>query len=287
MGKKVLITGARGMLGRELVPILTSEGYDVTGVDIDDVNLTNENLLRNYVLFKKPDVIIHTGALTDVDAAEDTPELSQMVNVDGTKYIARIAEKLGSYLIYISTDYVFDGTKKCPYIETDELNPINVYGKTKYLGEKEVEGYAKNWLIVRSAWLFGEKRSSFPVKIYRKAIANSFLRLVTDEIGSPTYARDLARSIINLMVKNVEGIFHFVNSGEASRYDLAIKTLEYANLTSVKVEKITAFEFKTRAKRPKYSVLDTSKYANIFGIPRRWEDALRAFFEDYDISKLQ
>jgi len=286
MSKKVLITGAGGMLGSELLLHLSSRGYDITGVDKDDFDLTNENLVRNYIFFKKPDVIIHTGAFTDVDTAEDIPELSNMINVDGTRYVAQSSAKLGSYLIYISTDYVFDGTKKNPYLETDEPNPINVYGKTKYLGEKEVERYAKNWLIVRSAWLFGEKRSSFPVKMYRKALTYRYLRLVSDEIGSPTYAKDLAGGIVNLMERRETGIFHFVNSGEASRYDFAMKTLEYTGIKNVKIESILSSEFKTRAKRPKYSVLDTSKYAKIFGIPRGWEDALVAFLEDYDISKI-
>ncbi|MGQ9706487.1 MAG: dTDP-4-dehydrorhamnose reductase [bacterium] len=285
-GKKILITGAKGMLGREILPILSSRDCDVICVDVEDFDLTKEDEVKDFIISKRPEIIIHAGAYTNVNDAEKNPHLSHSVNVHGTRYIVSSAEKIGADIVYISTDFIFDGEKESAYIETDKPNPINVYGRTKYLGELEVVSYSGNWLIIRSAWLFGASSKCFPVRIYNRAITNGYLKLVIDEIGSPTYTKDLAMAIANLINVNAKGVFHFVNSGRASRYDIAVKTLEYFGLNDVKIYKIMADEFETIVKRPRMTVLDISKYVKLIERPRSWEKALYSFFNDYDISKL-
>jgi len=284
---KVLVTGAGGMLGRFVVKKLIDDGYETVGADIDEFDLTVEDEVKGFILAEKPDVIIHTGAFTGVDEAEDCPERSHRVNVDGTRYVVESASEVGAYIIYISTDYVFDGEKGNPYVEEDIPNPINVYGRTKYIGEIEVRGYSGRWLIVRSAWLFGPSPIAFPVKVYRRAVEERELRVVNDQFGSPTYAKDLAEAVIKLMEKRADGIYHFVNSGIASRYDLAMRTLEYAGLLKgINLIEISTGDIESKAKRPPYSVLDTGKYERLFYEPRMWYEALKAFMDEYDISQI-
>jgi len=281
---RVLITGAQGQLGRACYKIFSSiKGIEVIHSDIEDFDLlSSESDIVEFIGDIKPDVVVHTGAYTDVDGAEENGELAHNINALGTKKVARGVKSAEGRLIYISTDYVFDGDKSEPYTEEDEPNPISVYGRTKYEGEMFVSQTLENYCIVRSAWLYSDLPQSFVSKILKKARRDSELNVVDDQTGSPTCVLDLARTLVFLLDSEETGIFHIVNEGSATWYDFALEILRSMGMDDVKVTPVSSNEYQTIAKRPRYSVLSSGRFEETFDIRmRNWETALVEFMKEY------
>ena len=282
---KIIITGANGMLGTDLSALLRSH-YDVLGIDIHNCNILHYEQLQEVILAYQPDVIIHTAAYTDVDGAETNQEIVRQLNVTGTQHVAKLARICRAKMVYISTDYVFDGKKDSPYTEDDQVNPLGVYGATKFMGEQEVHhllthNSQQNYLIVRTAWLYGRHGKNFVSAILQHAEQQQLLRVVNDQTGSPTYTRDLARGILALLKHETFGIVHVTNSGQCTWFDFAKAILAYQGLSDLVIEAITTEELQRPAPRPKFSVLDTSKFTMLTGQElRHWQEGLHAYLEE-------
>ncbi|MEM7816611.1 MAG: dTDP-4-dehydrorhamnose reductase [Candidatus Aenigmatarchaeota archaeon] len=281
--KKVLITGVKGMLGNSLREKLELD-YEVFGIDKDNCDITDKNLIKKFFQNLSIDVVIHCAAYTDVDKAEEEARKVFLVNRDGTKNILEVIEK-DTLFIYISTDYVFNGTKKAPYNEEDKPSPLNTYGKSKLEGEKLVS-FREKYLIIRTSWLFGPKGDNFVDSILNLAKKRVCLKVVNDQIGSPTYTLDLAEAIkkfLNLYFeeKLVCGIYHITNNGSCSWFEFASYILKIAGLDT-KLMPISSLELKKRAKRPKNSVLSNEKFYRLTGgYLRNWQEAVRDYLESY------
>jgi len=274
---KVLVTGADGQLGYDVVKELNKRNIDCYGATIKDFDLTDEKATKGFILDYKPDAVIHCAAYTAVDKAEEEKELCYAVNTLGTRYVAEAVAKLGLKIIYISTDYVFDGTKPEPYEVWDQPNPINHYGYTKYLGEEEVKKLTEKYFIVRTSWVFGENGNNFVKTMLALGKQRSEIRVVSDQIGSPTYTKDLARLLVDMVQTDKYGIYHATNEGYCSWYEFAVEIFKQAGM-NVKIIPITSEEYPTKAKRPRNSRLDKSCLdRGGFGRLERWEAALDFF----------
>ncbi|MCD8024314.1 MAG: dTDP-4-dehydrorhamnose reductase [Candidatus Gastranaerophilales bacterium] len=268
---KILITGACGMLGQDLCPTLEDLGHDLIETDKETLDITDKNKVFNFFKNSKPDMIIHLAAYTNVEKAEYEKDLAFLVNAEGTENIAKAAFEFCIPLIYISTDYVFDGAKCAPYFPLDKPNPLNVYGKTKLSGEKAVLKYCKKFYIARTSWLYGTHGKNFVDSILSMK-NNPVIKVVNDQIGTPTWTMDLAAALIKLTDKPY-GIYHLSGGGKpVSRYEFAKTIFKYANL-SVNLVPCTSAEFPQKALRPKYSVLDNGKML------RNWKLALKNYLE--------
>lgn len=270
--QKVLVTGANGMLGQDLCPILEDNGYIVTETDIDTLDLTKGNDVENFVNDLKPDMVIHCAAYTAVDKAEEESDRAELINVKGTENIAKISGELDIPIIYISTDYVFDGTKPTPYEPDDITNPQTVYGKTKLLGENAVKSYCKKYYIARTSWLYGHYGKNFVETMLSLAEKGDEIKVVDDQIGCPTWTVELSNGILKLFSKPY-GIYHVCGSGATSWYGFAKEILSQAGIDGVKLSPCTTEEFPRPAKRPKYSVMDNQK------ICRDWKAALHDYLQ--------
>jgi dTDP-4-dehydrorhamnose reductase len=271
---RVLITGASGQLGRELVKALADE--ELITPTHEEIDIRDPSIIGKIVKLE-PRIIIHTAAYTDVDACEINKELAWETNSNGTKHIAEAAAELRATLLYISTDYVFDGTKREPYLESDRPNPLNVYGKSKLSGENFVQEICPKFLIVRTSWLYSNSGKNFVNTILRLAKAKKEIRVVNDQIGSPTYAKDLAYIIKRLISTDGYGIYHAGGEGECSWYDFAKQVVALANFDT-KVIAISTTEIARPAKRPTYSALTNFKLGSLGITMPSWEKALEAFF---------
>ena len=268
-----LITGANGQLGTELSKRLPN----AICTDVDDLDITRESLVADFVKKYNIDTIVNCAAYTAVDKAEDNIELATKINVDGPANLA----KTGAKIVHISTDYVFDGTAHKPYSPDstkDEINPISVYGKTKFAGEVKVLRYAINSVIIRTAWLYSPYGNNFVKTMRKLGSEKESINVVADQIGTPTYAGDLADAIVKILpqinLKN-RGIYHFTNMGVCSWYDFAHEIMDLSGLQCC-VNPIKTTEYPTRAKRPYYSVLDKSDIINTFGVEiPYWKDSLK------------
>ena len=277
---QILVTGSQGMLGTDLCRILMdSSEYQVSGIDIQEADITSKNAIDSYLKEKPFDIIIHCAAYTDVDGSEKEPELAYAINGKGTENIALLAQRLGAKLVYISTDFVFDGNKNEPYIESDIPNPISAYGKSKLVGEQYVQQLLTEYYLIRTSWLYGKHHKNFVDTILSKAKEGELLRVVNDQLGSPTYSIDLAIAIKNLIKTEKFGIYHISNSGICSWYDIACEILKIEMIDDkVKVVPITSEELGRLANRPKYSKLDTTKYEQTTGQSLRpWQDAVKEY----------
>lgn len=268
--KKVLLTGANGMLGQDLSAILEDEGYEVIETNrktLDVVNLKQiEEVLDKY----KPDIVIHCAAYTNVDGAEENLDEAAKINTGGTENIAKACAKNDITLIYISTDYVFDGTKNVPYLPSDKTNPINNYGKTKLEGEKAVQKYCKKFYIVRTSWLYGHYGKNF-VETMISFADKPELKVVDDQIGCPTWTVELSNGIVNLLEESPEyGIYHICGSGQTSWYGFAKEIFKLIG-KKVNLKPCKTQEFPRPAKRPEYSVMENN------GICRTWKTALKDY----------
>lgn len=278
---RVLLIGATGLLGSDVHVELVSRGHEVDVPASDELDITDDRCVSAYFLGARAEWIINCAAYTAVDQAEDEPHRARMLNAYGPMLLARVTTYLPVRMLHISTDFVFDGAQRRPYLETDEPKPLGVYGKTKLEGEQHVLSENPDNIIVRTAWLFGKNGKCFPATILRLAQqGESEVRVVADQRGSPTFAPDLASAIANLVEANAPGgVYHVVNSGEATWYDLAVETLAAAGL-STPVTPIRSEEWPTKALRPAYSVLATERYRSL-GFPALpdWRDAVQRFVQ--------
>lgn len=271
---RIVVTGAKGMLGSDLVEVL-AEGHQVIGVDIEDFDLSEVQAIDSLISFR-PDLIIHTAAYTDVDGCELDPQKAYRVNALGTRHVAEACKVLDIPMVYISTDYIFDGKKREPYTESDAPNPINIYGRSKLEGEHFVNSTLRHFYIVRSAWLYGRHGRSFVKTILQKAQRGETLKVVDDQVGSPTYSRDLAKAIACLVKGTPFGTYHLTNSGSCSWYEFAERILTLAGLKGYHLTPITSKELGQPALRPPYSVLASSNWLKVTGQElRSWQDALQ------------
>lgn len=273
------VTGSSGQLGRAMLEELGSR-HRAIGLSRPNFDLASLESVRASIRRAQPEVVIHCAAYTDVDGCELQPELAYRINALGTRYVALACREVGSAMVYISTNCVFDGKATRPYLEFDEPSPISVYGRTKLAGEREVQTLLPNHYIVRTSWVFGSGGSNFPYKIYSAARASQSLSLVTDEVASPTYARDLARAVSSLIETGAFGVYHLTNAGECSRFELAAEVLRILGLTSVKLIPMRLAEYRRPSRPPPYSTL-ANLAAKALGIELRpWKEALQAYLAE-------
>ena len=274
----VLVTGGHGQLGQALQHIAPEfTGVDFLFTDFAEVNILDKAGLNSYFAAKKPDFCINAAAYTAVDKAESESEKSFEINVTGAKNLAETCEKYGTTLVHISTDFVFDGNKNTPYTEEDATHPQSVYGKTKRDGEVAIAQALKKHYIVRTSWLYSQFANNFMKTMLRLAGERPSLGVVSDQIGTPTHAVDLARAIVHIITSGKEayGLYHFSNEGVASWYDFAKKIFEVNNI-SIELKPIPTSAYPTPAARPTYSVLDKSKIKQVFAIEiKEWQEALQ------------
>lgn len=258
------------MLGQDLCPILEDEGYKVVETTRNILNITDQLAVERFLKEEKPHYLIHCAAYTNVDEAEEETELAYKVNANATEYIARACNKFGITMVYISTDYVFDGKKQVPYTSSDKPIPINIYGKTKLEGEVAVQKHCPNHYIIRTSWLYGHHGKNF-VETMISLASKPELKVVDDQIGSPTWTVDLSNAIIDLIEEESEyGIYHLCSRGETSWYNFAKEIFEQLEL-EVNLIPCKTNEFPRKAKRPKYSVLENE------GLARNWKNSLKDY----------
>jgi len=275
---RILIIGSNGLLGSDLVEDWT--GDTIIPATSRDADIRDLGQLRRLASGQRPDWIILAAGYTDVDGSERDPGLAFAVNRDGTRNVSVVARELSAKLCYLSTDYVFDGASTRPYEPEDPVNPLSVYGASKAAGEKAVQEEGGLWLIARTSWLFGASKSCFPEKILRAADSQPELKVVNDQIGSPTYTRDLAGAIRGLVRADARGIVNITNSGTCSWFEFAKETLLRAG-RSTRVSPINSAEAGRMARRPAYSVLSQEALAN-YGIAlRTWQEALQTYLVEY------
>lgn len=277
--KKVLITGSNGMLGSSLLEQLKKK-YSIKGITIEDADITDFDAVVKVIRKIKPDIVIHTAAYTKVDDCESNSLLAYKVNAIGTRNVAVACQKIDASMVYISTDYVFDGTKESPYTEFDAANPLSVYGKTKLAGEEFIRQILNRFYIIRTSWLYGEGGVNFVDTIINKAKTEKVLKVVDDQFGSPTYTKDLADKIGEIIDKERYGTYHVTNSGSCSWFEFAKKIIEYSNIKGVDAIPIKSNALNRPAKRPANSVLQNFML-ELEGIPlmRPWEEAVREYVE--------
>ncbi|KOS66616.1 dTDP-4-dehydrorhamnose reductase [Lysinibacillus contaminans] len=271
---KIMVTGANGQLGQELVKQLSSSGHDLfafTKTELDITDIEQVDAVCNDI---RPNIIINAAAYTNVDGAETNQELAFQVNEIGQRNLAVAAEKIGAKICYISTDYVFNGQASSPYTEYMNVDPLGVYGQSKYAGEFLTKTLSTKYFIVRTAWVYGEFGPNFVKTMLKLAEEKTEIGVVHDQIGSPTYTVDLAEFLIELVQTEKYGIYHSTNSGTCSWYEFAKEIFKVTNKDIV-VNPLTSEQFPRPAKRPAYSVLgDLSLRINGFTPRRHWKDAL-------------
>ncbi|MDD4732053.1 MAG: dTDP-4-dehydrorhamnose reductase [Desulfovibrio sp.] len=278
-GKKAVVLGGEsGLLGQALVEELRKVGVKISATCRSSLDPMNPEALSAFLEREEPDMVFNTVAHTQVDAAEEEADESRRLNTSLPERLGRLSARLGFLLVHFSTDFVFDGQQERAYTEEDSTNPLSVYGKTKHKGEcKLLEMDLDRVLIIRSAWLFGPGRDNFVSKILRLARDRDALSVVHDQTGSPTYTPDLARYTLQLVESGASGLFHIVNSGQATWCELAAEAIKVAGLTC-RVEAVGTEDYPTKATRPAYSQLNTEKFSQATGMtPRPWAQALRDY----------
>lgn len=290
---KILITGISGMLGVDLCQVLREE-HEVVGFDLKEfpsVPFSSAPLVHRGDIARidevkrvfhevVPHLVVHTAAYTDVDGCEKNPDKAYKVNTLGTQNVCRAAQDLGIPVMYISTDFVFDGSKNSPYLESDQPHPISTYGRSKLAGEEYVKNLLKEYFVVRTSWLYGRYGKNFVETILKLAEEKEELTVVDDQVGSPTYTRDLSRKIKELLSAKLYGVYHITNSGSCSWYEFAQKILELAGVRGVKVIPITSEELARPAPRPRFSVLENyCLRLNLGNSMREWREALEEYME--------
>ena len=283
--KRVLVIGARGMLGRDLLEAFRSsretdpsKGFETVGWDLEEIDIREEEGTLSKIGNLRPDVVIHLAAYTDVDGCEKNRVEAFRVNAEGTKHVAMGAKACGAKVVYLSTDYIFDGMKKEPYLETDPPHPLNVYGQTKLKGEEHVQKWSDDHLIVRTQWLYGRYGKNFIASVLRQASEKGALTIVDDQTGSPTCTVDLSKAIVTLLRHGSRGIFHVANQGACTWFQLGQAVVGLARIEGVSVTPISSEVLGRPAARPSYSVLDTQKIKQETGMRlRHWSEALRDY----------
>ncbi|MBN6885262.1 dTDP-4-dehydrorhamnose reductase [Cytobacillus horneckiae] len=277
---KILVTGANGQLGQDVVQLLKGQKkFELFSYNRSELDITNSEAVQEAVVSIKPDWILHCAAYTNVEAAEDEgKELNWRINRDGSKYISKAAASVDANLIYISTDYVFDGIKQENYFPDDEKNPLNQYGAAKLAGEEEILKYCPNAHIIRTSWVFGENGHNFVYTMLNLAKKMDTLKVVDDQYGRPTYAKDLAAFMLHIIENDTPcGIYHFSNDETATWYQFAKIILKDKNIN---IEPVESHEFKQKAKRPKYSIMSLDKVKSTGFVIPTWSNALLRFMEN-------
>ena len=288
--RRILLTGVNGQLGQELQPILAPLG-EIIGVARKTMDLAQPASIRQVISEVKPDLIVNAAAYTAVDKAETETELAKSVNAIAPTIMAEEAQQIGATLIHVSTDYVFDGRKNTPYTEQDATNPVSVYGQSKLAGEEGIRATGATHIILRTAWVYGTHgKSNFVKTMLRLFAERDEIRVVADQVGTPTWTSDIAQAIATLLSQlsqeqssqlPLTGTYHYTNSGVASWYDFAVAILEEAKQLgyALKVQRIvpiTTSEYPTPAMRPAYSVLSGKKITAVLGThPPHWREGLR------------
>ena len=298
---KILLLGHKGMLGSDLLTKLSRE-HKVVGMDKEEIDIVSADECENAIREASFDIVINAAAYTNVDGCETDREGCFAVNAEAVKNIAEACRNTKTRIIHFSTDYVFDGTAREPYKEDASCNPINVYGESKLAGERYLQTLSDNYLLIRTSWLYGIKGKNFVKAILEKAEAKKYiadtmnktnakadgpstLSVVDDQVGSPTYTKDLAAAVSVLIEKNAQGIFHVTNRGSCTWHQFAVKILKETGYDNIVVEPIKSIDLKRPAMRPAYSILSTQKFIQATGKTLQpWQLALQDYLNN---SKLQ
>ncbi|MFQ7312545.1 MAG: dTDP-4-dehydrorhamnose reductase [Sellimonas sp.] len=276
---KVLVTGVKGQLGHDVVNELVKRGHTAVGTDVEEMDITDAGIVRKVMTAEKPDAVIHCAAYTAVDAAEDNIDLCRKINAEGTENIAKIAREIDAKMLYLSTDYVFNGEGDRPWEPDDEREPLNVYGVTKYEGELAVEKYVEKFFTVRIAWVFGVNGKNFIKTMLKLGETHKDINVVNDQIGSPTYTYDLARLLVDMIETEKYGRYHATNEGLCTWYEFAEEIFRQAGM-DVNVHPVTSEEFPAKAKRPHNSRMNKDKLTeNGFKRLPDWQDALHRYLD--------
>ena len=277
---KVLVTGVNGQLGFDVVKELEIKGHQAHGTVRSDFDLTNEDDVQSYIQKIKPEAIIHCAAYTNVDQAETDRDTAYKVNALGTKFLAQAANEINAKMVYVSTDYVFDGSANEPYEVDHPTKPLGVYGETKLAGEEFLKTILEQYFIVRTAWVYGANGNNFVKTMLRLGKERGEVGVVADQVGSPTYTVDLASFLVELVESEQYGIYHASNNGICSWYEFAVEIFNQAGL-QVKVNPLTTDQYPRPAARPKYSVLSKKKLIEKGFTPlRKWQEALADYLKE-------
>ncbi|AEI14475.1 dTDP-4-dehydrorhamnose reductase [Flexistipes sinusarabici DSM 4947] len=279
----ILITGANGQLGTDFQKILNREKVDYIATDVDELDITNKNEIENFFKGKNIKIIINCAAYNNVDKAEKDSEICYKLNRDAPLYLAEAAQKTGAVFVTYSTDFVFDGTKSAPYKETDKPNPLSIYGRSKLEGEQAVLKIYNRSFVIRTSWVFGIANKNFNTQVIEWSKKNEELKIVDDQVSSPTYSYDLAVFSWMLINMGTFGLYHMSNGSEASKYDQAKYILEKIGWNG-KLGRAKSSDFNLPAERPKYSKLDSEKLEKTVGkqIPD-WKNAVDRYVEELNI----
>ena len=273
---RILVTGANGQLGRQLIELLGTE-HEITGYGRDGLDITNVAQVQTVIRRDAPEVIIHSAALTKVDYCAENPDEALWINGYGTQHIAYAAREMDATLVYISTNEVFDGTNTESYLETDPTNPINPYGYGKWVGEQMVQAHVPKHFIVRPSWLFGHGGRNFIHVMRQLAEQGRNMRVVTNEVATPTYVNDFAEALSQLIQTTHYGIYHLVNEGRASRWAFARHILDQSGFAETPIERIHSAEYPRASTPPEYGVLRNFIGAQRGIVLRDWHEAVNAF----------
>jgi dTDP-4-dehydrorhamnose reductase len=285
--QKILIVGAHGQLGQDMKTMASSAGYSVSGVDVPDIDITDPVATRKVIAAHAPEVIINCSAYTAVDACETHEREAFAVNSDGVAHIAQAARETTARDVHFSTDYVFDGLKTGPYIESDVPNPQSVYGKSKLEGDRRLAQALPDHIILRVAWLYGVHGQHFIKKIRERALqmqgTGKPLKVVTDEVGTPTYSMDVCRQTLKLLTTNHRGTFHCTNEGFCTRFEFAREILKTYTI-DVPLEPCTSKDFVLPAPRPAYSVLENKRLKQLgINVMRDWKVAFGDYVQEENV----
>ena len=276
---RILVTGVKGQLGHDVVNELAKRGHTPIGVDVEEMDITDASAVEKEMKKEPLDAVIHCAAYTAVDAAEDNREICMRVNAEGTRNIARVCRELDLKMVYISTDYVFDGEGERPWEPDDPRDPLNVYGESKYQGELAVEEYLEKYFTVRIAWVFGVNGKNFIKTMLRLAESQKEINVVNDQIGSPTYTYDLAVLLVDMVETEKYGRYHATNEGLCTWYEFAKEIFRQAEV-DIRVNPVSSDEFPATEKRPHNSRMDKRKLVrNGFRPLPPWQDALKRYLE--------
>jgi len=279
---RVLVTGAKGQLGYDVVNELVKRGHEAVGVDIEEMDITDAESVRREIEKADVDAVIHCAAYTAVDAAEDNEDLCHRINVCGTENIAKVCGHMGLKMIYISTDYVFDGEGERPWEPDDERRPLSVYGRTKCEGEMAVEKYVEKYYIVRIAWVFGINGKNFVKTMLNLGKTKDEINVVNDQFGSPTYTYDLAGLLVDMVETEKYGCYHATNEGFCTWFEFAQEIFAQAGL-NCQVNAVSSLEFPAKAKRPHNSRMNKDKLErNGFNRLPSWQSALKRYLQMID-----
>jgi dTDP-4-dehydrorhamnose reductase len=288
--RRILVIGAKGMLGKDLVEILRSSSrvdqhldWEVFGWDIEEIDIQEEKNTVTKIESLRPNIVINIAAYTNVDGCESHDEKAFAINAEGMRHVALGALRCRAKVVYLSTDYIFDGKKREPYLEDDPPHPLSVYGRSKLRGEQYVQEMVEDALIVRTQWLYGKYGNNFVASVLRQAREKKVLSIVNDQVGSPTYTIDLSRAISVLIQCDARGVFHVANSDLCTWFVFGQEILKLSGMEEVRIVPISSEELGRPATRPLYSVLNTEKLKRETGMTLRpWSEALRDYLRDWE-----